>query len=132
MLPPLIAWNSIELLHNVVLTLNYLRERQGSPLPRIVYRAKIKLHGTNAAVQRTREGVFPQSRSQLLSPGDDNKGFARWVEASRAYFEALPPEVTVFGEWCGPGVEKGMAVSALDRKIFAVFAIQDGRGEEAT
>jgi hypothetical protein len=31
--------------------------------------------------------------------------------------------LTVFGEWCGPGVEPGMAVSNLPNKIFAVFGL---------
>jgi hypothetical protein len=32
----------------------------------------------------------------------------------------------VFGEWCGPGVEKGMAISQAASKLFAVFAVRDG------
>ena len=32
----------------------------------------------------------------------------------------------VFGEWCGPGVEKGMAISEAAGKVFAVFAVREG------
>jgi hypothetical protein len=32
----------------------------------------------------------------------------------------------VFGEWCGPGVEKGMAISQAPSKLFVVFSIQQG------
>ena len=39
--------------------------------------------------------------------------------------------MVVYGEWCGPGVEKGMAISALPAKVFAVFGIQRGLGEHA-
>lgn len=123
-MPPVLPWGSITLLHNVVTTLHHLHQRNQEPLPRVVYRAKVKLHGTNAAVQCRAEGVFPQSRTQLLRPESDNKGFARWVASHLPYFAALPPGVTLFGEWCGPGVERGVAVSSLPRKVFAVFALQ--------
>jgi len=136
-----VRWCSIELLHNVVRTLNYLQERDGTPLPSVTYRGKVKLHGTNCAVQVTEDGdVVPQSRSQLLVDGQDYKGFAQWVHQrgdghsrsdNRAYFASLERGITIFGEWCGPGVEKGMGISKIDRKVFAVFAIQRGYGEDA-
>ena len=127
-----IPWGSIAQLHNTVKTLNYRNEKEQMPLPRIRYRAKIKIHGTNAAVQCTADGIVPQSRRLLLTPGSgDNKGFAKWAEENLAYFEGLAPGITIFGEWCGKGIEKGMAISNLDRKIFAVFAIQIGLGEAA-
>lgn len=128
--PSHLPWGSIELLHNAVRTLNYLHTL-GQPLPRLRYRAKVKLHGTNVGVQITDDGVFAQSRTQLLSPADDLKGFAAFVAERAELFAALPRDLTLFGEWAGPGVEKGMAVSGLPHKVFAVFALQWGRGEEA-
>lgn len=124
-MPNLVSWGSIELLHNLVTTLTHLHAL-GQPLPAVQYRAKVKLHGTNCAVQNTPEGVFAQSRAALLTPSDDRKGFAKWVDAHASYFRDLQQDCTVFGEWCGPGVEKGMAVSQLPSKIFAVFALQVG------
>ncbi|MEL6928587.1 MAG: RNA ligase family protein, partial [Cyanobacteria bacterium J06600_6] len=39
--------------------------------------------------------------------------------------------LTIFGEWCGSNIQKGVAISQLKRKVFAIFAIQDGGvGEE--
>jgi len=125
------SWASIALFHNTIKTLNFLREREQQPLPRISYRAKVKLHGTNSAIQRTADGVYPQSRTTILKSGVDNKGFGEWVRKNDSAFLQLTPGTTVFGEWCGPGVEKGMAVSALDRKIFSVFALQLGIGDSA-
>jgi len=129
-MPAHIRWGSIELLHNVIRTLNYLKERNGIPLPTVTYRAKVKLHGNNAAVQITDEGVFPQSRTQLLTPEDDLKGFAKWVLESPHYWKSLSPMV-VFGEWCGPGVHRKVALRDIPHKVFAVFAIQLGHGEDA-
>ncbi len=47
-----VSWSSIELLHNCVRTLEHLAG-QGQTPPVVEYRAKVKLHGTNCAVQIT-------------------------------------------------------------------------------
>jgi hypothetical protein len=122
-----VAWSSIELLHNVVRTLEHLHEL-GQPFPVVEYRAKVKLHGSNCAVQVTGDGIVAQSRTSLLTPEDDYKGFTAWVRRHEVYFQTLARGIVVFGEWCGPGVEKGMAISAAKTKLFVVFAVQvDGR-----
>lgn len=118
-----VAWSSIELLHNVVRTLGHLHEL-GRPLPAVLYRAKVKLHGSNCAVQVTADGIAAQSRTSMLSPEADYKGFAAWAHRHAAYFGSLQPGIVVFGEWCGPGVERGMAISAAPSKLFAVFGVQ--------
>lgn len=121
---------SIELLHNLVRTHNYLAE-QGTPHPKVRYHAKVKMHGSNCAVQIHEHGIHCQSRTGMLDPLADYKGFAKWAHAYADQFRGLPSGFTVFGEWCGPGVEAGMAVSALPGKLFAVFAIQVGVGDAA-
>src|ERR1043165_2617092 len=118
-----VSWPSIELFHNVVRTVEHLHEL-GSSLPVVEYRAKVKLHGSNCAVQITDAGVVAQSRTSLLTPDSDYKGFAAWVHCHEAYFGTLARGIVVFGEWCGPGVEKGMAISAAKSKLFVVFAVQ--------
>ena len=101
---------------------------QGSPFPVVRYQAKVKLHGSNCAVQVTPHGIHAQSRTVMLTPEADYKGFAAWVHDHQSYFAALAPGVVVFGEWCGPGVERGMAVSEVASKLFVVFAVQfEGR-----
>lgn len=120
-----VAWSSIELLHNVVRTLEHLREL-GHPFPVVEYRAKVKLHGSNCGIQVTDDGIAAQSRTSLLTPEADYKGFAAWVHRHETYFQTLSRDIVVFGEWCGPGVEKGMAISAAKTKLFAVFAVQVG------
>lgn len=142
-----IPWPSIELLHNVVRTLNHLASltptEGGRPLGKVLYRAKVKLHGTNCAVQVLRGpggslcDTVTQSRTTILTPQDDLHGFSKWVNARGlgnsagdhwSYFSTLQPGITVFGEWAGPGVEGGMAISGLPEKQFCVFGIlADGR-----
>lgn len=121
-----VSWGSIELLHNVIRTLTHLHEDEGRPFPVVRYRSKVKLHGSNDAVQVTGDGLLAQSRTTMLTPESDYKGFAAWVHEHRSFFTALRPGLVVFGEWCGPGVEKGMAVSQVASKLFVVFAIRDG------
>lgn len=134
-MPSVITWNSIELLHNVVKTLNFLAtlpEAEGrQALPTVTYRRKVKEHGTNCAVQIRTEGLVTQSREVVLTPDEDLKGFAKWVAANATYFRSLASGLTVFGEWCGPGVEPGMAVSQLPTKQFAVFGVLVGEGAGA-
>ncbi|MBL8975770.1 MAG: hypothetical protein JNK56_34530, partial [Myxococcales bacterium] len=121
-----IAWASIELLHNVVRMLTLLHDEGGRPFPVVRYRAKVKLHGSNCAVLVGEHDIATQSRTTMLTPRSDYKGFSAWVHEHAAYFRGLRPGLVVFGEWCGPGVEPGMAVSQAPRKLFAVFAIRDG------
>lgn len=96
----------------------------------IVYKPKIKLHGTNAGVTIKNNGkdVFAQSRTAIIGTGNDNAGFAAWVEDNRDYFEPLQHSLgdvtTIFGEWCGKGIQKGVSIAQIDRKVFAVFGVQ--------
>jgi tRNA-binding EMAP/Myf-like protein len=131
---PVIGWPSIELLHHVRAGMRSTAELQGTPLPRVAYRAKVKLDGTNAAVQIHPDGsVLAQSRSQILGAGSDNMGFGGWVAKHSAYFAALSREqlLVVFGEWCGQGIQKRAAISQIGRKVFVVFAVQLGAGTSA-
>jgi hypothetical protein len=119
-----IPWTEIESFHNV------RKYTQAHPEilndnPVVTYRAKVKLHGTNAGVQVLTGGkVVAQSRTAELSVGNDNAGFAKWVDSNKEYWNKLPENIIVFGEWCGPGIQKGVAISEISKKIFAVFAIR--------
>jgi tRNA-binding EMAP/Myf-like protein len=118
------TWPSIELLYNLRRSLELVGEA-----PKITYRAKIKLDGTNGGIQIFTNGTIAvQSRSQIISPENDNLGFANWVNQNIDYFANLASSehATIFGEWCGKGIQKRTAVSECDRKIFAVFAVQFG------
>lgn len=100
------------------------------------YMAKVKLHGSNAAIQ-LENGKPPvvQSRDSILTPTVDNMGFAGWVEQNRATFNEISnslhsdEKLIVFGEWAGPKIQRGVAVSQLPHKIFAVFAMRLYRGD---
>ena len=99
----------------------------------INYRGKIKLHGTNAGVTITDEGdVIVQSRKNIITPEQDNAGFAMFVERNKEAFTAMTAlsDFTIFGEWCGGSIQKGVAISDIGKKVFAVFAIMEGHFED--
>lgn len=111
----MIKFPSIEGFHNVVKLIGKYPELAKN----YSYRGKIKLDGANVGVCNG----AAQSRNQLLSPEDTNFGFYNWVEQKKKYFTSLDPNITVFGEWCGPGIMKRTALQKIPNKIFVVFAI---------
>lgn len=119
---------SIESFHNVVrLTKSYPHLAKDP----ISYRGKIKLHGTNAGVKIHNGKVTAQSRTQFIDEKNDNAGFAKWVKSKESFFSSISTqEITIFGEWCGPGIMKGTAINQIDRKIFAIFCVVVGSGSE--
>lgn len=117
-----VNWPEITSLFNVRKYLKEIGESRS-----IRYRSKIKLDGTNAAVQIFPDGTLVcQSREEIITPEKDNAGFARWVSENKDYFLSIKTEepIIVFGEWCGQGIQKRCSISQIDKKIFAVFAIQ--------
>lgn len=78
-----------------------------------------KIDGTNAAVLILEDGrVAAQSRKRLITPEDDNYGFARWVaENAGALADTLGPG-RHFGEWWGAGIQRRYG---LDHKRFSLF-----------
>jgi len=106
------------------------------PLPTLEFEGTVKLHGTNAGIARFEGEQWFQSRERILSVGSDNAAFAAHMsvipEADMdAMFESIEAQVPtteehpvlVFGEWCGSGIQKGVAISNVD-KMFVVFKVK--------
>jgi hypothetical protein len=98
---------------------------------KVTYKCKVKLHGMNHAVQIHPDGtVVCQSRTTILTPEADNAGFAKWVDSAKSAWSRRknrPPipegsGVIIYGEWVGPGIQKGVALAELPKRVFAVFA----------
>ena len=85
------------------------------------FRATIteKINGTNACVI-IQDGavVGAQSRKRLITPDDDNFGFATWVEKNSEALETMGDGYH-YGEWAGPGIQKNP--HALDEKQLFLF-----------
>lgn len=65
-----------------------------------------KIDGTNACIIIQDGGIVGiQSRKRLITPEDDNYGFARWVLDNEEELLKLGDGYH-YGEWAGPGIQK--------------------------
>lgn len=88
-----------------------------------------KIDGTNAAIRIAYEDgpdcigsvgdmfLYAQSRSRMITPEKDNFGFAAWA-AQHIDELVLLGEGIHFGEWWGPGIQRGYG---LKEKKFSLF-----------
>jgi len=80
-----------------------------------------KIDGTNAQVFITDDGdVMAGSRTRWIYPGDDNFGFAAWVQEHRDELLTLGPGQH-FGEWWGRGIQRGYGVPDKRFSLFNVM-----------
>lgn len=131
---------SIEQYRNVIRTVKTQhdykgKDENGDPIylhdtdyPTLRFKGTIKIHGTNAAVVKYKDGTIEyQSRENVLSLTKDNAGFCLAMSGKNLDFLwdglIFSDYVAVYGEWCGQGIQKGVAVSQLP-KMFVVFGIK--------
>jgi len=105
--------------------------------PTIKFKGTVKLHGTNAGIGHTKEdGLWVQSRTNIITLENDNYGFARYVEDKKQTFldliervrnvnSNLKPNdaVIIFGEWAGGSIQKGVGITNLEKSLF-VFDVK--------
>lgn len=120
---------------------------QSRPIPTLKFRGTVKLHGTNAGIvyDVDTDTFTYQSRERVLELTSDNAGFMLnmmrhenvWRDVAwQAMREIFVPEqkitkVAIFGEWCGSGIQKGVALTELP-KMFVVFAVKVVFEDEST
>jgi hypothetical protein len=116
---------------------------ESRPLPTVKFRGTIKLHGTNAAICEKGGEIWFQSRTNIISPLKDNAGFATKFSNDKALTLLLEffadirahsdvePESTLalYGEWCGKGIQKGVAINQLDKR-FVIFGFKEKFADE--
>lgn len=113
-------------------------------LPNIPYVGHVKIHGTNASVVLTENDFYAQSRNRILTPGDDNFGFAAFIHnifnksieavdkirqryfvtSTELTYAKRAKHVVIYGEWCGPGIQKVVGISKIKQPVFVVFGIR--------
>jgi len=105
------------------------------PLPTLTFHGTVKLHGTNASIQVRDDQIEYRSKNRVLVPGDDHAGFAKHMSENeksvmwlindiRRQFDCTDEDrITVYGEWCGEGIQKAVGISEL-AKMFMVFALR--------
>lgn len=62
-------------------------------------------------------GIWAQSRTRIITPEDDNFGFAKWVKANAEELVKLG-EGYHYGEWWGLGIQRGYEQT---EKKFSLF-----------
>lgn len=101
--------------------------------PVVEYQKVVKIHGTNSAVRVEGGLVVGQKRSGDVEIGNDNAGFAAWLEPNKSIWlkasnklqEIIPHKVVTFhGEWAGKGIQNKDAVTLISKKFFFIFAIE--------
>ncbi len=83
-----------------------------------VYEYTEKIDGTNACFYLAEDGSFHcQSRTRIITPEDDNFGFATWCHRNINELRKLHPGYH-FGEWWGSGIQRNYGLS---EKRFSLF-----------
>jgi hypothetical protein len=78
-----------------------------------------KIDGTNAAIIVGPNGeVSAQSRKRIITPAEDNFGFAAWVHENAGYLADQLGEGYHYGEWWGAGIQRRYG---MDKKVFSLF-----------
>lgn len=114
------------------------------PKPVLKFTGTIKLHGTNSGISFNEiDGIWYQSRENIITPLKDNAGFAFFADARKDTFiemaRTLAKEnnidlnvytISIFGEWAGPGIQKGVGISAIGQKSMFIFAAKVSKPDD--
>ena len=106
------------------------------PKPILTFNGTVKIHGTNASVCYSKEdGIYYQSRKNIITPQKDNAGFAMFAESNKLSFHKMFDSlisiyddrnfktITIYGEWAGQGIQRGVAICELP-KSFYIFNVK--------
>lgn len=130
-----IKFPSIEQFRNICKQVSMYCDYHGKDKPQIKFAGTVKIHGTNAGVGYDYDSkkLWVQSRNRVIAVGDDNAGFAAFVDENKESFIGFfenqikggTGKAIIFGEWYGPSVQKGVGVSSLPDKRFTIFDFGD-------
>jgi hypothetical protein len=144
-----ISFPSIEQFRNIVANINREHNFVGldengeaiydtsRPKPVLTFKGTVKLHGTNFGVCfNEQDDIWVQSRENIITTEKDNAGAAFFVETNKYVFYQLFKEVSrkhnidmventisIYGEWVGKGIQKGIAISNLEKSLF-IFGVK--------
>ena len=137
----LVKFPSINQFKTVIKSVKDTAKWHQIPVPTLKFHGTVKSHGTNAGVLRTVSTgeTWCQSRENIITVEKDNAGFATFIykfsklELDTLFNVALgvygpnniknDDIIAIYGEWCGQGIQKGVAVSQLP-KMFMIFGIR--------
>jgi hypothetical protein len=99
-----------------------------TPYPTLRFRGTVKLHGTNSSIIKYADGRYVfQSRENELELTKDNARYMALMSAKpyQKMFDDIEFEEScdIYGEWCGEGIQKGVAISQVSKR-FVIFAVK--------
>ncbi len=118
---------------------HFIKKCKFDGLSEVEITGTVKLHGTNAGIRIDENGFISfQSRNRVITTEDDNSGFANHfsqfgvidLESLIYQLDLYDGPITIFGEWCGQGIQRSVGISELP-KMFVTFAVQYGDGGDA-
>ena len=144
-----ISFPSIEQFKNIIANVNRKHNFIGldengdaiydptKPKPKLKFKGTVKLHGTNFGVSYNAiDGLWAQSRENIITPEKDNSGSAFFVETHKTAFLILMGQIantykidvktntiTIYGEWAGKGIQKSVAIANIDKAMF-IFGVK--------
>ncbi len=78
-----------------------------------------KIDGTNAQINFDINGeILCGSRKRVITPENDNFGFARWAYENKEQLFHILGEGRHYGEWWGCGIQRRYG---MDKKVFSLF-----------
>jgi len=115
------------------------------PNPIITAKGTIKLHGTCSIITANEEDIVFSSKNRVLEIYKDNYGFAEFCTARLDTINRLVQElvaslnlslkentISIFGEFVGKGIQKGVGISELDKSLFIFGAKVNPNNGEAS
>lgn len=128
-------FTSIEALRHVVTHVRKYYDSKAMRYPIINFTGTVKLHGSNGGVRIMNGDVRPQSRENMLSMQTDNFGFYAFCHPLFDTFRELANkighnDITIYGEWCGTGIQKNVALAQLPKHFVIVNAWVSKGGDE--
>ena len=72
--------------------------------------------------------MYAQCRKRLITPQNDNYGFARWVYDNAQTLVTDLGEGLHFGEWWGGGIQRGYGLEKGDKR-FSLFNVKRWHAE---
>ena len=104
------------------------------PKPVLTFKGTVKAHGTNAGVSYNNlDGIWYQSKEQIITPENDNAGFAFFANARKDIFIGIFKEfaekngidldnnsVTLYFEWAGGSIQKNVGLANLPKSAFII------------
>ncbi len=143
-----IKFPSIDQFKTIIKKVRDRSHYHGVPVPSFSFSGCVKIHGTNSAIVQDRDTgeIYSQSRDRIVVLGNDNYGFAQFVDKNLEFFKPMfatlerelkntylahlqdhIKQFAIYGEWCGQGICSGVAISSLPKRfvVFKIAAVLD-------